>query len=109
MPVDYREPVGCEVWLLLKAFKARVMSTDVNANSLSLYDTTSTSTPVVHVLCVCAYYTDRPWSVGHWVLSVGENGRYGNSLVVMSVGQNAQFYRPTEQNRPSQLGKYVLG
>ena len=36
MPVDYREPVGCEVWLLLKAFKARVMSTDVNANSLSL-------------------------------------------------------------------------
>ena len=25
--------------------------------------------------------TDRPWSVGHWVLSVGENGRYGNSLV----------------------------
>ena len=36
MPVDYREPVGCEVRLLLKASKARVMSTDVNANSLFL-------------------------------------------------------------------------
>ena len=35
VPVDYREPVGCEVWLLLKAFKARVMSTDVNAKTLS--------------------------------------------------------------------------
>ena len=30
------QPVGCEVWLLLKASKARVMSTDVNASSLSL-------------------------------------------------------------------------